>query len=164
MECCVLSRSVGSDHLQPHGLWPERLLCSWNFPGKNTRVGCHFLLQGIFPTQGLNLCLLHLLHWQADSLPLCHLGSPQSLHCMVCLTEYSIPPPGWLKLQKCIASQPWRLKSKIKVSAALVPSEGCERECVPGFLTGFWWFAGNLQPFSAYLKHHANHHISSFSM
>ena len=89
---------------------------------------CHFLLQGIFPTQGSSPCLLHLLHWQADSLPLCHLGSPQTLHCMVCLTEYSIPPPGWLKQQKCIASQPWRLKSKIKVSAALVPSEDCERE------------------------------------
>ena len=40
------------------------------FPGKNIRVSCHFLLQGIFPTQGLNLCLLHLLHWEADSLPL----------------------------------------------------------------------------------------------
>ena len=43
--------------------------------GKNTGVGCHFLLQGIFPTQGSNLCLLGLLHWQADSLPLSHLGS-----------------------------------------------------------------------------------------
>ena len=32
-------------------------------------MGCHFLLQGIFPTQGLNLCFLHLLHWQVDSLP-----------------------------------------------------------------------------------------------
>ena len=36
---------------------------------RNTRVGCHFLLQGDLPTQGPNLCLLHLLHWQADSLP-----------------------------------------------------------------------------------------------
>ena len=33
-------------------------------------MGCHFLLQGIFSTQGLNPWLLHLLHWQADSLPL----------------------------------------------------------------------------------------------
>ena len=65
-----LVHPVGPDHLQPHGL-----LCSWNFPGKSTRVGCHFLLQGIFRTRGLNLCLLHLLHWQADSLPLRHLGS-----------------------------------------------------------------------------------------
>ena len=36
-----------------------RLLCPWDSPGKNTRVGCHFLLQGIFPSQGLNLGLLH---------------------------------------------------------------------------------------------------------
>ena len=41
-------------------------------PGKNTGVGCHLLLQGIFPTQGLNP---HLLHWQVDSLPLSHQGS-----------------------------------------------------------------------------------------
>ena len=41
-----------------------RLLCSWDFPGKNTGVGCHFLLQGIFPTQGSNT---HLRHWQVDS-------------------------------------------------------------------------------------------------
>ena len=49
----------------------------WNFPGKNTGVGCHFLLQGIFLTQGSNSCLLHLLNWQVDSLPLSHLGSPK---------------------------------------------------------------------------------------
>ena len=42
----------------------------WDFPGKNTGVGCHYLLQGIFPIQGLNLHSLLLLHWQADSLPL----------------------------------------------------------------------------------------------
>ena len=41
-----------------------------NSPGKNTGEGCQVLLQGIFPTQGLNLCLLYLLPWQADSLPL----------------------------------------------------------------------------------------------
>ena len=45
--------------LQPHGLQHTRLLCPWDFPGKNTGVGCHFLLQGIFLTQGLNLGLLH---------------------------------------------------------------------------------------------------------
>ena len=48
-----------SDSLWPHGLWPARLLHPWDFPGKNTGVGCQFLLQGIFPTQGLNPCLLH---------------------------------------------------------------------------------------------------------
>ena len=50
-----------------------QLLCPWDFPGKNTGVGCHFLLQGIFPTQGLNL---HILHWEVDSLPQ---GYPEAL-------------------------------------------------------------------------------------
>ena len=36
-----------SDPVQPCGLGPARLLCPWNSLGKNTRVGCHFLLQGI---------------------------------------------------------------------------------------------------------------------
>ena len=52
-----------------------RLLCPWDFPGRNTGVGCHFLLQGIFLTQGSNLRLLRLLHWQVGSLPLHHPGS-----------------------------------------------------------------------------------------
>ena len=52
--------SVVSDSLQPYVPWPARLIC----PGKNTGVGCHALLQGIFLIQGLNQCLLHLLHWQ----------------------------------------------------------------------------------------------------
>ena len=46
--------------LGPHGLQPARLLCSWDFPGKNTGMSSHFLLQGIFPTQGSNLVLLYL--------------------------------------------------------------------------------------------------------
>ena len=41
-------------------------------------VGCHFLLRGIFLTQGLNPSLLRLLHWLVDSLRLRHLGSPHS--------------------------------------------------------------------------------------
>ena len=55
---CV-SCSVMSDSLQSHELYPARLLCPWDFPGKNTGVGCHALLQGIFPTQGSNLGLLY---------------------------------------------------------------------------------------------------------
>ena len=45
--------------LRPYGLWPARLLCPWNSSGKNTGVGCHSLLQGIFPNQGLNPGLPH---------------------------------------------------------------------------------------------------------
>ena len=54
---CVRARVsylVVSNTLQLHGLEPARLLCPWNSPGKNIGVGCHFLLQGIFPTQGSN--------------------------------------------------------------------------------------------------------------
>ena len=50
--------SAMSDSLRPQGLGPTRLLCPWDFPGNNTRVGCNFLLQGIFVTQGSNPCLL----------------------------------------------------------------------------------------------------------
>ena len=44
------------------------------FPARIYHSSCHILLQGIFPTQGSNLCLLQFLHWQVDSLPLRHLG------------------------------------------------------------------------------------------
>ena len=75
----MLSRSVASDYLQPHGLQFIKLFCPWNSPSQNTGVDCHFLLQGIFPTQGLNPCLQRLLHWQADSLPVAPPGKPNLL-------------------------------------------------------------------------------------
>ena len=68
----------------PYGLQPTRILSPWDSPGTNTRVGCHFLLQEIFPTQGLNLCLLRLLLWQADFLLLSHLGSPYLNNAVLC--------------------------------------------------------------------------------
>ena len=59
-ECCAVhSCSVLSGSLCPHGLQPSRLLCPWGFSSKNTGLGCHALLQGIFLTQGLNPGLLH---------------------------------------------------------------------------------------------------------
>ena len=62
--CCLVTKSCPT-LLQPHGQQLTTLLCPWDFPGKNTRGGCHFLLQGIFPSQGSNWHLLCLLHWQA---------------------------------------------------------------------------------------------------
>ena len=59
------SCSVMSDCLPPRKLQPARLLYPWDFPGKNIGVGCHFLYQGTFSTQGSNPSLLH---WQANSL------------------------------------------------------------------------------------------------
>ena len=81
--CCLIAKSCPC-LLRIHELLPARLLCPWNFPGKNTGVGCHFLLQGVFPTQGLNPCLVH---WQADSLPL---SSPASFCLMYFGTLFSL--------------------------------------------------------------------------
>ena len=53
--------------LGPQGWEPTRLLCLWDSPGENTGVGCHVLLQGIFPSQGLNLSLPSLLHCRGTS-------------------------------------------------------------------------------------------------
>ena len=64
--CVCVSHSVVSDSLPPHGLGPTRLLCPWDFPRKNAGVGCHFLLQRIFPGPGIEPRSPSL---QPDSLP-----------------------------------------------------------------------------------------------
>ena len=85
------------------------LLCPWDFPGKNTGAGCHLLLQGIFPTQGSNPGLLH---WQADSLPLSHLGSLKNyaqretniswlIH-VVLVVRLNMGKLGWWERSLCI--------------------------------------------------------------
>ena len=76
---CSLDAQL-SPTLRPHGLYPTRLLWPWDSPGKNTGMGCHFLLQEIFPIQVPNLCRLHLLHWQADSLLLAPPGQHRSVY------------------------------------------------------------------------------------
>ena len=56
LQACSVASGV-SNSLWPPGLWPTRLLCPWDSPGRNAGVGCHFLLPGIFPTQQLKLHL-----------------------------------------------------------------------------------------------------------
>ena len=79
--CCLVAKSYLTI-LQPLELQLASLLCPSDFPGKNTGVGCHFFLLGIFPTQGQNPCLLH---WLVGSLPLSHQGSPAKI-----ISRYSI--------------------------------------------------------------------------
>ena len=67
--------------LRPHGLYSTRLLGPWYVSRQEYWSGLPFPPPGIFPTQGQNSYLFHLLHWQADSLPLSHLGSPRCLLC-----------------------------------------------------------------------------------
>ena len=90
---CVLSCSDMFDSLWPHGLQSTRLLCPWNFPGKNTGAGCHFLLQEIFLTQGLNPYLVQILY-----------------HCAFCWAQFFIkyPQNADSKYDRIL----WRLYSK----------------------------------------------------
>ena len=90
MVCVCKVASVVSNSLQRYRLQPTRLLCPWDSTGKNSGVGCHFLLQGIFPTQGLNLCLLRFLIWWASSLTLALPEEPLNIenifsHSVCCL-------------------------------------------------------------------------------
>ena len=108
----TLSYSVTSDSLQPHGLRLTRLLCLWNFPGDSTGVGCYFLLQRIFPIQGLNTSFLRLLHWQVDFFttatpekpvmlePECKVasGSKRTRHRAV------TPPPAYLRVMASLTT------------------------------------------------------------
>ena len=72
-------------------LCDSRLLCPWDSPEKNTGVSCHFLLQGIFPTQGLNPSLFTLRHWQAGSLLLAPPSKP-TIYVIPCKSEiYTLP-------------------------------------------------------------------------
>ena len=66
------SHSAVSDFLTPWKVACQSPL-SWDYPSKNTSVGYHFLLQGIFLTQGRNLCLMHC---RQILYPLSHQGSP----------------------------------------------------------------------------------------
>ena len=89
--CACQVASVMYDSLWSYGSWPARLFCPCDAPGKNTGVGCHFLLWGIFPTQGLNPCLLRLLHWQVGSSPLVPPGKPLLLLYQVAI-EWGLEP------------------------------------------------------------------------
>ena len=74
-ECFVIVKSGSCVWLSatPETITSYRLLCPWDFPGKNTGLCYHFLLQGIFLIQAWSLCLLH---WQVDSLSMSHQWSP----------------------------------------------------------------------------------------
>ena len=67
----VFSCQIVSDSFVTPCTVARQVLDPWESPGKNTGLGCYFLLQGIFPTQGLNPGLLH---WQEESLP----GKPKT--------------------------------------------------------------------------------------
>ena len=97
--CCLIAKSCLS-LLQPHGLQHTRLLCPWDFPGKNTGVGCHFLLQGIFLTQGSNLHILLdrqiLYHWATREAQLSRGWDPSPKKWFLPGMEEEAPGLEWL--------------------------------------------------------------------
>ena len=109
--CLVIS--VVSNSGRPHGPEPASLLCPWDSPSKNTSVGCHALVQGIFAIQGSNPGLLHctcIFFYH-----LIHQGSPLYIHTCTSITytythiysapthnevETSSPRPLWRKRER----------------------------------------------------------------
>ena len=78
-------------------------------------MGCHFFLQGVFRTQGLDQCLSHLLYWRGDSLPLHYPGSPSAIPgcilrqgftpvCLLCPVPF-IATVQFISLQGALLSQ-----------------------------------------------------------
>ena len=103
------SQLVVFHSLWPHGWWPTRLLCPWHSPGKNAGVGCYALLHGVFPTQGLNPYLLHILHWQVVSLPLVPPRQPSVFYrefkyYLNCVIECTCIPIFYLIFSPCSCS------------------------------------------------------------
>ena len=76
LHCCQVASVVSESAIPPTAA--HQASHPWDSPGKNTGVGCHAFFEGIFLTQGLNLHLLCLLHWQVGSLPLAPPGQPLS--------------------------------------------------------------------------------------
>ena len=113
-------------------LGPHRLLCPWNSPGRNTRVGCHFLLQETFPTQGLNLCLLHcrqiLYHLSNQgSVIIDALNPNDSVHILLTtLNPMAIP-----NLEELGNSNPTMCLEKWKLVAQSCPSLWDPMDCSP---------------------------------
>ena len=95
--CCSVAKSCPT-LLWPHGLWPARLLCPWDSPGKNTGVGCHFFLHWIFPTQSLLHCrqiLYHLRLPLASPLPNFFFASRQR-KLLVIKDSFGYTLPTWI--------------------------------------------------------------------
>ena len=120
--CCCCSLSRGQLFA---ALWTVacELPCPWDFPGKNTGVSCHFRLQGIFLTQGLNLCLLCLLHWQLSSLPLAPPGRPRDIT-RFSQTKHMPREPG-VTVASTHPHQCWILKSHRQVEPHICKSHEC---------------------------------------
>ena len=115
----LFRNQVVSDSFETYGLWPTRLLCAWDFPGKNTGGGCHFLLQGIFSTQGSNPGFSHCGHALYH---LSHQGSPRrhgaTINAILFTYAEEISWPFYLNYLKI--SFLWIVQNKILVCCNII--------------------------------------------
>ena len=91
MCCAVLSCPVVSDSLRPHGLWPTRLLCPWEFSRQEYWSGLQCIPPGDLPNPGIQPRSPAL---QAVLYCLCHQGSPRILELVAYLFSGGLPEPG----------------------------------------------------------------------
>ena len=126
-----------SDSVWPHRRQPTKLLRPWDSPGKNTGVGCHFLLQEIFLTQGSNphllLCRQILYCWATREIHLVVGAGAKSLQlCPTLCVPIDGSPPGspvpeilqartleWVAVS---FSDAWKWKVKVKLLSRVRPS------------------------------------------
>ena len=124
--------------LQPYGPQPTRILCSWDFPGKNTGVVCCVLLQGIFLTQGSNLHLSCLLLWQAGSLPLAPPGKPGNLDKSEADWEWGLFPKAGFHWAESMLSVSWEQQERAEWAVGLLlKKKETERNFESSFFA--WW-------------------------
>ena len=121
-------------------------------------MGCHALLQGLFPTQGLNPHLLHLLHWQAGSLPLSHLENPikmQVSRLIWTLQTDTLQSPG---LQGCLI-WPCKCIFVIITTVSSHPHFSTQYCLTPGPLYAFTMFSAPVSVSNCHLwtKHNVFH-------
>ena len=111
--------------LRPQGLQLTRMLCPWDFPGKNTGVCCHFLLQGVFLTQREKS---RFLHWQADYLPLTHEGNPVEYYSVIKMNKIVSLLERWMDLESVILRRKSeREKQRLKINVYIWDREEWHR-------------------------------------
>jgi len=101
------------------------MLCPWDFPGKNTGVCCHFLLQGVFLTQREKS---RFLHWQADYLPLTHEGNPVEYYSVIKMNKIVSLLERWMDLESVILRRKSeREKQRLKINVYIWDREEWHR-------------------------------------
>ena len=102
---CMHAKSLQSCPTLQCYRWQPVRVRPWDFPGKNTWIGCHALFQGIFPTQESNPYLQHLLHCTQVLYPLSHLRSPTVEHYLALKKEDSNTCYTWMNLEDIMLSE-----------------------------------------------------------